>query len=568
MNSLKNVGCGLLGCLALVGCSSDGKNGASGKDSLIATSAEPRGPNCAYGGQKIETGIDQNGNRKLDKDEVTATAYACNGATDTDGGSTEPGAKGDPGPEGAQGPSGHRGDGGPPGPKGDPGSTGPRGDQGTAGMKGDPGNPGPKGDHGDAGAKGATGDAGAPGLSSLIRMAHELAGANCAYGGIRFESGLDRDRNGILTDDEVDAAQTQFTCHVAPAYPEIAKLPVVTAAHGFAVTASEDDGTAHLGFMFTDATYQQTLLNAGAITNLGAAYSGPNTYVTYRFGASGWEPYEGRETPQTYAFSELVIADGASYYTTNYPAFGGLVAALQNGVKAAYALTPAFTTRKAHSIAVPKGSDRLYALAAQKTPGLTLSSFPLADFGQLSNDWTDQAVLDTASSTVSSPVLVVAGTTLVASYIQGAGAVVRATASPATVAQDSDMPVIGGCADAVLADIAWDGQSLYIACETSGDALIVSKASLADLGNVEPLTVTTSVKGKVTALDLEASATGVSLAIRQGSAIRVYANLADAFPAFDAVLPGDFDLARATDGITLAVCDLTGDRTLRTFVSR
>lgn len=55
-------------------------NGGSGKPSLVRTSIEPAGANCAYGGVKIETGLDANGDGKLDDSEVSASAttYACN----------------------------------------------------------------------------------------------------------------------------------------------------------------------------------------------------------------------------------------------------------------------------------------------------------------------------------------------------------------------------------------------------------------------------------------------------------------------------------------------------------
>ena len=92
-------------------------------------------------------------------------------------------------------------------------------------------------------------------------------------------------------------------------------LPVVNTVHGFALTASADDSSARLGFMFTDATYRQTLLTAGAIQNLGGVYDGPNAYATYKVISNAWAPYEGRTTPQTYAFSELVVASNASYFT-------------------------------------------------------------------------------------------------------------------------------------------------------------------------------------------------------------------------------------------------------------
>jgi hypothetical protein len=58
-----------------------GATGAAGPNSLIRTTAEPAGSHCASGGQKIETGLDANGNGVLDDGEViaSATAYLCNG---------------------------------------------------------------------------------------------------------------------------------------------------------------------------------------------------------------------------------------------------------------------------------------------------------------------------------------------------------------------------------------------------------------------------------------------------------------------------------------------------------
>ncbi|HTB77362.1 MAG TPA: hypothetical protein VK762_29155 [Polyangiaceae bacterium] len=516
----------VVGSVSLLGCGGqDGKNGTdgtngapgasgeTGEPSLVVTVDEPSGTNCPNGGEKIETGVDKNGNGVLDPSEITSTSYVCDGVN------------GDAGPPGASG---------------------------------------------DAGPAGASGDAGAPGegTSSLIRTSHELAGANCVYGGVRIESGLDANRDGVLQDSEVNAAATQFICQTAPAYRQLDALPAVTAVHGFALTASADDGSPRLGYMFTDAAYQQSLVDGGAITNIGGSYSGPNTYVTYQLSGSAWQAYEGRETPQTYAYSELAVVDGASYYTTNYPSFGGLVSAIRNGGKGTYALTPAFTTRKAHSIAVPPGSDTLYALIAQNgTTGLTFSSFPVADFGSLSNFWTNLATLDSAASTVSYPQLLVAGTDIVATYVQGTSAVIRATSSPATVAAATDVPVIGGCDSAVLADSAWDGTDLYVACVDSLYNLTVKSASLSDLTAVAFTTIATSVTGEIDAIDLEASARGVSLALRQGTAVRVYAKVTDPLPAFDAVLPGSFDLTSAAPGLVLAVCDSAGDHTLRTYVS-
>jgi hypothetical protein len=57
--------------------------GPKGLNSLINLTDEPSGSNCAEGGQKIEVGIDQNGNNQLDQNEVQSTKYSCNGADGT-----------------------------------------------------------------------------------------------------------------------------------------------------------------------------------------------------------------------------------------------------------------------------------------------------------------------------------------------------------------------------------------------------------------------------------------------------------------------------------------------------
>ncbi|MCC6995927.1 MAG: OmcA/MtrC family decaheme c-type cytochrome [Deltaproteobacteria bacterium] len=60
-----------------------GTIGTPGLGSLVKTSAEPAGANCPTGGVKIETGVDANSSGVLDATEVNAalTTYACNGPT-------------------------------------------------------------------------------------------------------------------------------------------------------------------------------------------------------------------------------------------------------------------------------------------------------------------------------------------------------------------------------------------------------------------------------------------------------------------------------------------------------
>ncbi len=96
----------------------NGANGAQGLTALVASSAEPAGSNCPQGGTRIDTGLDLDGNAKLDTSEVTQTSYACNGAPGPTG------ATGAEGPAGATGPQGPAGATGPAGPPGSPGAAG------------------------------------------------------------------------------------------------------------------------------------------------------------------------------------------------------------------------------------------------------------------------------------------------------------------------------------------------------------------------------------------------------------------------------------------------------------
>lgn len=54
-----------------------GAAGSSGRDSLLAFAADAPGGTCAYGGQRVQSGLDLNANGVLDAAEVTATAFVC-----------------------------------------------------------------------------------------------------------------------------------------------------------------------------------------------------------------------------------------------------------------------------------------------------------------------------------------------------------------------------------------------------------------------------------------------------------------------------------------------------------
>ncbi|XYI04246.1 esterase-like activity of phytase family protein [Sorangium sp. So ce1128] len=59
-----------------------GDSGEDGEDALqvlIDVAPEPRGANCANGGQKVTSGLDANDNGELDEGEISDTAYVCHG---------------------------------------------------------------------------------------------------------------------------------------------------------------------------------------------------------------------------------------------------------------------------------------------------------------------------------------------------------------------------------------------------------------------------------------------------------------------------------------------------------
>jgi len=147
-----------------------GAPGAAGKNTLAKTTTEVAGANCAAGGLKVEYGLDINSNNVLDVSEINEilTKYICNGIA---------------GATGAQGPIGLTG------------ATGAQGIQGAAGT---------------AGASGATG---AAGKNTLAKTTSEVAGANCAAGGVKVEYGLDLNSNNILDVSEINATLTKYICN-------------------------------------------------------------------------------------------------------------------------------------------------------------------------------------------------------------------------------------------------------------------------------------------------------------------------------------------------------------------
>lgn len=71
------------------------------------------------------------------------------------------------------------------------------------------------GPQGEPGVQGPQGAPGTPGVSSLIRTAVEPSGSSCAGGGVRIETGVDANGDGVLQDSEINPASTQTVCNGA-----------------------------------------------------------------------------------------------------------------------------------------------------------------------------------------------------------------------------------------------------------------------------------------------------------------------------------------------------------------
>lgn len=156
---------------AEVGSTVKGDDGKAGKTSDVIVSEEPAGDNCAAGGSKIETRFDKNGNGIFEESEISVN-YVCNGEN-------------------------------PQGSKGEQGRQGIAGNDGKDGADGAKGERGDKGEQGEQGIAGEQGETGSDGFDALVSMVDEAAGDNCENGGTKFMSGLDKDRNGVLDENEV-----------------------------------------------------------------------------------------------------------------------------------------------------------------------------------------------------------------------------------------------------------------------------------------------------------------------------------------------------------------------------
>lgn len=212
-------------------------DGGAGPRTLVTTTAEPAGANCANGGQRIDIGADDDGDNVLDPEEVETTSYVCNGvdavAHLVDVTTEAPGANCAAG--------GYRIDRGYDDDRNsvlDPAEVdasnylchGQAGTQTLVAISSEPAGAncatgGQQIDFGsdddsdnfldaaevDGTAYVCNGAQGPAGRTSLVRVTAEPAGANCATGGRRIDNGFDANANNVL--DVAEIAGTSYVCN-------------------------------------------------------------------------------------------------------------------------------------------------------------------------------------------------------------------------------------------------------------------------------------------------------------------------------------------------------------------
>lgn len=195
----------ILAPLVLVAACGDtpqqGPAGADGATTLVSTSTEPAGANCAAGGVRIDVGVDDNGDGVLDASEIDHTTYVCSGeaiAHDSLVSVTEE-------PAGANCADG-----------------GQRIDTGVD----DNDNGVLDADEIDRTTYVCNGSAGQHGLQSLLVVTPEPAGTNCADGGQRIDYGIDDNGNGTLEAAEIDG--TSYACDGATGGTGLQSLVKIT----------------------------------------------------------------------------------------------------------------------------------------------------------------------------------------------------------------------------------------------------------------------------------------------------------------------------------------------------
>ena len=171
---------------------------------LILSRPQPAGGACPAGGMEFQWGIDANNNGNLDAGEVDGSATLCNGSPGAAGAVSLVNTSNEPA-------------------GGACAAGGVKVETGVDGNRNGQLDPGEvrstsfvcHGERGDKGDRGERGEAGADGASALIDSTSEPPGPNCSAGGVKISVGVDANRDGTLSDAEV--TRVSYVCGGAPA---------------------------------------------------------------------------------------------------------------------------------------------------------------------------------------------------------------------------------------------------------------------------------------------------------------------------------------------------------------
>jgi hypothetical protein len=190
-----------------------GMNGADGDAALVNVSDEAAGANCEAGGQRLEFGVDTDGNGALDAGEVQGTRFICDGMSGFNSliELTDEAAGGNCVAGGKKLSHGLDADG--------DGALAAGEIAGSTYLC--------NGVDGAAGLDGVDGLDGLDGLTTLSQVSPEAAGGNCAAGGTKLEIGVDADHSGSLEAAEIGSVR--YICNGAVGANGLNTL-VVTAA--------------------------------------------------------------------------------------------------------------------------------------------------------------------------------------------------------------------------------------------------------------------------------------------------------------------------------------------------
>jgi hypothetical protein len=152
----------------------------NGRSSLVTATPEPVGPNCPYGGMRIDIGLDDDGNGLLERREVDASSFLCNQRVD----GRSIAVRTAPETAGANCPAG--------------------GIRVETGLDDDDDRTLDSSEV-DATAYVCDGADGFTTLVALVAIDPDLTRPICPLGGTRIESGRDLDRDGTLAEAEVES---------------------------------------------------------------------------------------------------------------------------------------------------------------------------------------------------------------------------------------------------------------------------------------------------------------------------------------------------------------------------